>query len=211
MKKTALLIDGGWFTKGLGDILKVPGGWPSAEQVRKNAVAALEQDEDLFRIFYYDSEPCDQTVVNPIDGSKLDFKTTKGYGARRHFLFELGQLPFFALRCGEAVARGWEFTNAYKHTLMKGGAPVAPQPRDVFPSIQQKGVDMRIGMDVAALAIKRLVERIILFSGDTDMIPAMKLARREGLQVFVVKLDPWPLKHNLIEDSDGVRVLTPKP
>jgi uncharacterized LabA/DUF88 family protein len=94
---------------------------------------------------------------------------------------------------------------------MKGSAPVAPQPRDVFPSIQQKGVDMRIGMDVAALAIKRLVERIILFSGDTDMIPAMKLARREGLQVFVVKLDPWPLKHNLIEDSDGVRVLTPKP
>ena len=70
---------------------------------------------------------------------------------------------------------------------------------------------MRIGMDVAASAIKRLVERIILFSGDTDMIPAMKLARREGLQVFVVKLDPWPLKHNLIEDSDGVRVLTPKP
>ncbi len=141
----------------------------------------------------------------------LDFKTTKGYGARRHFLFELGQLPFFALRRGEAVARGWEFTDAYKRTLMKGGAPVAPQPHDVFPSIQQKGVDMRIGMDVAALAIKRLVERIILFSGDTDMIPAMKLARREGLQVFVVKLDPWPLKRNVIEDSDGVRVLTPKP
>ncbi len=70
---------------------------------------------------------------------------------------------------------------------------------------------MRIGIDVATLSLKKVVDRIILFSGDTDMIPAMKLARREGLQVFVVKLDPWPLKHNLIEDSDGVRVLTPKP
>jgi hypothetical protein len=39
----------------------------------------------------------------------------------------------------------------------------------------------------------------------------MKLARREGIQVFVVKLEPWPLKHSLIEDSDGVRVLKPVP
>jgi uncharacterized LabA/DUF88 family protein len=61
------------------------------------------------------------------------------------------------------------------------------------------------------LALKTIVERIVLISGDTDMIPALKLARREGLQVFVVKLDPWPVKHNLIEDSDGVRVLSPKP
>jgi uncharacterized LabA/DUF88 family protein len=70
---------------------------------------------------------------------------------------------------------------------------------------------MRIGIDVATLSLKKIAERIILFSGDTDMIPAMKLARREGIQVFVVKLDPWDLKHNLIEDSDGVRILTPKP
>ncbi|MEO8352041.1 MAG: NYN domain-containing protein, partial [Chthoniobacteraceae bacterium] len=58
--------------------------------------------------------------------------------------------------------------------------------------------------------LKKLVERIILFSGDTDMIPAIKLGRREGLQMFVVKLASWPLKHELIEDSDGVRKLTPK-
>jgi hypothetical protein len=46
---------------------------------------------------------------------------------------------------------------------------------------------------------------------DGGWFAAVKLARREGIQVFVAKLDPWPLKHNLIEDSDGVRVLTPKP
>ncbi len=70
---------------------------------------------------------------------------------------------------------------------------------------------MRIGIDVATLCLKRIVDRIVLFSGDADMIPALKLARREGVRVFVVKLDPWPLKHNLIEDSDGLRVLTPTP
>jgi uncharacterized LabA/DUF88 family protein len=81
----------------------------------------------------------------------------------------------------------------------------------VYPNFEQKGVDMRIGIDVVTLSLKKIVERIILFSGDIDMIPAMKLGCREGLQVFVVKLDPWPLKHSLIEDSDGVRLLIPVP
>jgi uncharacterized LabA/DUF88 family protein len=68
---------------------------------------------------------------------------------------------------------------------------------------------MRIGIDVATLSLKKIVDRILLFSGDTDMIPALELARREGLQVFVVKLDPWKLNDDLIEDSDGVRLLKP--
>jgi uncharacterized LabA/DUF88 family protein len=79
----------------------------------------------------------------------------------------------------------------------------------MYPDFEQKGVDMRIGIDVATLCLKRLVDRIILFSGDADMIPALKLARREGLQVYVVKMYPWPLKHTLIEDSDGLRTITP--
>ena len=70
---------------------------------------------------------------------------------------------------------------------------------------------MRIGIDVASLSLKRIVDRIILFSGDTDMIPAMKLARREGVQVFMVKLGTWPLKDSLSEDADGVRTLIPQP
>jgi uncharacterized LabA/DUF88 family protein len=211
MKKTALLIDGGWFSKGLGKILKLPNGWPHAAQVVKNAQAVLQTDEELFRIFYYDCEPFDREVTNPVDGSIKDYKLMPAYAARKRFFFDLGQTGFVALRRGELKARGWEFSSAYRQALIAGGAPVAPTATDLYPNFEQKGVDMRIGIDVATLSLKKIVERIILFSGDTDMIPALKLARREGLQVFVVKLDPWPLKHNLIEDSDGVRVLTPKP
>jgi len=211
MKKTALLIDGGWFSKGLGKILKLPNGWPHAAQVVKNAQAVLQTDEELFRIFYYDCEPFDREVTNPVDGSIKDYKLMPAYAARKRFFFDLGQTGFVALRRGELKARGWEFSSAYRQALIAGGAPVAPTATDLYPNFEQKGVDMRIGIDVATLSLKKIVERIILFSGDTDMIPALKLARREGLQVFVVKLDPWPLKHDLIEDSDGVRVLSPKP
>lgn len=211
MKKTALLIDGGWFSKGLGKILGLPNGWPSAATVVKNARAVLMPEEELFRIFYYDCEPFDRDVTNPVDGSRFSYKSTAGYAARRQFFHDLGQTDYVALRRGELKARGWEFSDAYRQALMAGGPHVAPTARDVYPNFEQKGVDMRIGIDVATLALKRIVDRILLFSGDTDMIPALKLARREGLQVFIVKLDPWKLNDNLIEDSDGVRMLKPTP
>lgn len=210
MKKTALLIDGGWFCKGLGKLLKLPGGWPSAAQVVKNARAVLGADEELFRVFYYDCEPFDREVTNPVDGSKFHYATSPGHKARKQFFFDLGQTESVALRRGELKARGWEFSKPYRKSLITG-TPAAPMPRDLYPNFEQKGVDMRIGIDVATLSLKALVDRIVLFSGDTDMIPALKLARREGLQVYVVKLGTWPLKHNLIEDADGVRALTPIP
>jgi uncharacterized LabA/DUF88 family protein len=211
MKKTALLIDGGWFSKGLGKILNLPNRWPNATQVVNNARAILEKDEELFRIFYYDCEPFGREVKNPVDGSKVNYQLMPAYSARKQFFFDLGQTGFVALRRGDLKARGWEFSDVYRKALMAGGPHVAPSAKDVYPNFEQKGVDMRIGIDVATLSLKKVVERIVLFSGDTDMIPALKLARREGLQVFVVKLDPWPLKNSLIEDSDGVRVLTPTP
>ncbi|MSP81926.1 MAG: NYN domain-containing protein [Alphaproteobacteria bacterium] len=37
---------------------------------------------------------------------------------------------------------------------------------------------MRIGLDIGSLAHDRVVERAILVTADTDMIPAMKLGRR---------------------------------
>jgi uncharacterized LabA/DUF88 family protein len=168
------------------------------QQGPRNAQAVLQTDEELFRIFYYDCEPFDREVTNPVDGSIKDYKLMPAYAARKRFFFDLGQTGFVALRRGELKARGWEFSSAYRQALIAGGAPVAPTATDLYPNFEQKGVDMRIGIDVATLSLKKIVERIILFSGDTDMIPALKLARREGLQVFVVKLDPWPLKHNLI-------------
>ncbi|WP_204245095.1 NYN domain-containing protein [Cloacibacillus sp. An23] len=52
---------------------------------------------------------------------------------------------------------------------------------DVTLNVKQKGVDMRIGLDIASVTYKKQVQRIVLISGDSDFVPAAKLARREGM------------------------------
>lgn len=72
-----------------------------------------------------------------------------------------------------------------------------------MPDIRQKGVDMRIGVDITSLALKKQVNQIILISGDSDFVPASKLARREGIDFI---LDPmWaPISPDLNEHIDGL-------
>jgi uncharacterized LabA/DUF88 family protein len=211
MKKIAILIDGGWFCKALGKLLKCPGGWPTVDQLYRHAMASTQKDEEIFRIFYYDCEPYGQSATNPIDKTITEYGNSPAFRARKAFFFDLSQKDLVALRRGEIKARGWQLQERYKQALLQGKPPAPLQASDIYLALAQKGVDMRIGIDVATLSLKKLVDRIVLFSGDTDMIPAMKLARREGIQVFlasVSKTAPWKLKHTLVEDSDGVRHLT---
>lgn len=81
---------------------------------------------------------------------------------------------------------------------------------DIFYNVIQKGVDIRIGIDIASLAFKRLVGKIILVSGDSDFVPAAKLARREGIDVV---LDPmWQnVDDKLFEHIDGLKSTCPRP
>lgn len=84
------------------------------------------------------------------------------------------------------------------------------QDDEVTLDLRQKGVDMRIGLDIAALTFKRFVSTIVLVSGDSDFVPAAKLARREGLQFI---LDPmWQsVTPDLFEHIDGLQSGLPKP
>ncbi len=69
--------------------------------------------------------------------------------------------------------------------------------------LRQKGVDMRIGLDIASITLKQQADTIILISGDSDFVPAAKLARREGVEFI---LDPlWQsVNEDLFEHIDGL-------
>ncbi len=227
-KKTAILVDAEWFRKMLRHAMPVPASTPAASPAvaspppsitagffYRNACAALDpQEEELFRLFCYDCEPFDKPQRNPLDQSWVRFGSTHPmYQERIRFFQELAALPYVALRRGIVKGRGWEIKEAVTTRLLATphGA-VTLSAGDIRFGMEQKGVDMRIGMDFATLSLKRLVERIILISGDTDMLPAIKLARREGIQVCVVQVGTQGrLAPALIEDSDLVRQITPVP
>lgn len=63
---------------------------------------------------------------------------------------------------------------------------------------------MRIGIDITTLTLKQQVNQIVLIAGDSDFVPAAKLARREGVDFI---LDPmWqPVPPKLNEHIDGLR------
>ncbi len=77
------------------------------------------------------------------------------------------------------------------------------KPDDLRLGLRQKGVDMRIGIDITTLTLKGQVDTIVLVTGDSDFVPAAKVARREGVEFI---LDPmWQsVNDDLYEHVDGV-------
>ena len=99
--------------------------------------------------------------------------------------------------------QGWEIGRAAVHQLVCG-TKKSVDAKDVIPKIQQKGVDMRIGLDIASLALKRIVSAIVVVSGDSDLVPAMKLARREGLRVYLDSLGNRRIRPELKKHADRI-------
>lgn len=75
---------------------------------------------------------------------------------------------------------------------------------DFVLDIRQKGVDMKIGLDIATLANKYQVEKIILITADSDFIPAIKHARREGIivQLDLMRVPETQIQKGLLEHID---------
>lgn len=67
--------------------------------------------------------------------------------------------------------------------LQSGGRAIGA--RDLVPNISQKGVDLRMGLDIARASLTKSVNTIVAATGDSDLIPAFKCARREGIRVFL--------------------------
>jgi len=64
-------------------------------------------------------------------------------------------------------------------------------------------------LDITSFAQHRSVDRILSFSSDQDMIPAMKEARKSGLEVGIIQLGTNMLHDQLAEHADFVRGVKP--
>ena len=167
---------------------------------------------DLYRIFYYDCLPYKKKQHNPISGKSIDFSKTDQFKFQIDFFEELKKKRKVALRLGVLEDRKrWILNPVKTKKLLKGVINVDDlNEDDVFFDFIQKRVDIKIGLDIASITLKKQVEQIILISGDSDFVPAAKLARREGIDFL---LDPmWnPIKPHLFEHIDGLMSKIEKP
>ena len=192
MGRFAILVDGDYMRKQLESKLN---RFPTVQDFRTerkrlfNAYAGTLAPGDLaqlYRIFYYTADPYDGTQSNPLRGA-INFATSKTYRQNTALIEQLEREDDVAVRRGVVVFQGWQLTSHFTSRLIGQQGPTPPPlaASDLRANFKQKGVDMCIGLDIATLALKRLVKDIVVVTGDLDMVPAFKLARTEGLRVYV--------------------------
>lgn len=188
--KVNVLIDGGF----LGQALKKKNKQLSIAEIEvevNNAIQKLRNKDglsgaELFRVLYYDCYPFEGKVKGP-QGSYVDFSTEPIVKFKKTLLNDISKHERYALRLGQLSFRGWKADTQGKPTST--------------PIFQQKGVDMKCGLDIAVMSIKKSVDLILIIAGDSDFIAPLKTARKEGVLVAIYRMG-LPVKDDLIRHCD---------
>lgn len=147
-------------------------------------VSTMVGTDELLRAYYYH--------CLPYQGNPPTEEERFRYAQRHRFTTALGYLPRFEVRLGRLAYRG--------------------QNAQGEPIFQQKRVDCMIGVDMALLAGKGKITNAVIFTGDSDIIPALEAVKREGVLVTLwhgsFSPDTKPSRE-LFEIADERRELTP--
>jgi len=111
---------------------------------------------ELLHIFYYDCLPYTDTYSLPEEKDALT--------RRRSYFNFLRAQPAVRVREGVLVKR--------------------IQP-DGSTFVQQKKVDLLLGLDIAEECSKQLMSHMALISGDADLVPAIEYASHKGVQIWL--------------------------
>ena len=195
MRRYAVLIDAGFMKRKRASRQQPLTARTVSEFVAELGRLPQLKHLHLHRVYFYDAPPLTSTERKPLSGGKISFSTTSLAEDNQRLHEELQKVPFVALRMGDLRFRGWTL-NTRKLPVDQKEMTITSD--DLVPNVQQKGVDMRVGLDIASLTLKKQVDVIVLVTGDSDFIPAMKFARREGAQLFLCTFG-----HDIIKDMWG--------
>ena len=215
MIRTAILVDGGFYRKRAyyfwGDKSPKNRADELEEYIKKHIDRERKDRCFLYRVFYYDCPPSDKIIYNPLTQKQDKLGETQLYKWSSEFYAELKHRRKFALRMGRLAEEQacYNIRPDVARKLLRGDLTVGDLTQsDLELHLPQKGVDMRIGVDISSLTFKHQVDRIVLISGDSDFVPAAKQARREGID-FILDSMRQMIKDDLFEHIDGMRTYTP--
>lgn len=118
---------------------------------------ALAAGLDILRTYYYHCEPYQGSPPTTEEAARLS--------KMQSFLHNLKQLPRYEIRLGKIAFRGTSL--------------------DGKPILEQKRVDILLGVDLVSLSVKQMITHAILVTGDSDFLPAIDVARNEGVLVHL--------------------------
>jgi uncharacterized LabA/DUF88 family protein len=189
----AILLDGGFLTKKL---YKKLARHATADDIVTECDRLRQLPEvagyELLRIYYYDAPPSAESVQKPVSRSRMNLATTERYRLSQSLYDQLVLKPHFALRMGETRLSPERWVIQPRVAKELAATPRALVDDDFKLDLSQKGVDMRVGLDMARLALRETVRAVVVVTGDSDFVPAFKFVRREGVKVILE-----PMGHNV--------------
>ena len=105
--------------------------------------------------YYYNCLPYQSNP--PTDEERLR------YSKRHSFTTALSHLPRFEVRLGKLMYSG--------------------EDHNGNPIFQQKQVDCMVSVDMVLLAAKGKIDAVSVFTGDSDLVPAIQAVKNEGVLV----------------------------
>ena len=118
----------------------------------------LSAGTEILRTYYYNSLPYQHDPPTPEESLRI--------AQAQRFHTALRALPRFEVREGMLVFRGNDSATAK-------------------PIYVQKGVDIQFGVDLVLLSAKQQISHAALVAGDSDFIPAISVAKNEGVLVYL--------------------------
>ena len=192
MARVTFVVDGEFMRK---RIISLKAFYFDGQGIRRHCLSHLAPGETVGRILFYDALPFTGKGEHPLSGP-MDFSQTPLIARKQQFLQSLRVTPEITLRLGRSAwqAGQWQLDANRLGELMAGEISVNDiEAGDIYPDIRQKGVDM-----------------LVIVANDADYVPAVKLAREEGIKVV---LDPlWTrAAEDLREHVDYVCNKLPRP
>ena len=136
-KRTYISIDGGYLTY----LMRDTGYFVSADNIERAALACIGEDEELWRILFYHCREFEGKTPLPVSGDLVEWQPKS-----HSVVDDLARKNFFAVRLGMLSFRGWRKKSGVRRDALSD--------EDFSPVFEQKGVDMRIGLDMAMIAEK---------------------------------------------------------
>lgn len=114
---------------------------------------ALNQEH--LRTYYYHCLPYQSSPPKADESER--------FSRAQSFFYSLDRLPRFYVRQGRLAFRGFY--------------------SDGKPIFEQKKVDVLFSVDLVLLSVKRQITEAALIAGDSDLLPAVEVAKQEGVLI----------------------------